>query len=89
MNKGQLIDAVAVQLGDTKANAQRAVDVVIDCITNGVKVDGGVTISGFGTFTQKQRKARISSHPITRQPMEIKASKTVGFKPSQMLKQSL
>jgi len=86
MNKGQLIEAVAAELGDSKAAASRAVDAVISSITNGIKSDDGVTIVGFGTFIRKQRKARIGRNPATGKPMEIKASQTVGFKPSQALK---
>lgn len=89
MNKGQLIEAVATQLGESKASASRAVDAVIESITNGIKADQGVTIVGFGTFTKKQRKARIGRNPATGEPMPIKASNTVGFKPSQNLKQEV
>ena len=89
MNKGQLIEAVASQLGDTKAAASRAVDAVIESITNGLKVDQNVTIVGFGTFTKKTRKARVGRNPVTREPIQIKASNTVGFKPSQNLKQGV
>jgi DNA-binding protein HU-beta len=86
MNKGQLIEAVATQLGGSRAAASRAVDAVINCITHGIKGDDNVTISRFGTFTKKNRKARVGRNPITREPMEIKASRTVGFRPSQNLK---
>ena len=86
MNKGQLIEAVASELGETKASASRAVDAVIQCITSGIKKDEAVTIVGFGTFAKKQRKARVGRNPLTGQPMPIKASKTVGFKASPALK---
>ena len=86
MNKGQLIDAVAAELGDSKATANRAVDAVIQCITSGLKEDEAVTIVGFGTFSRKERAARTGRNPATGEPMEIKASTTVGFKPSQALK---
>lgn len=89
MNKGQLIEAVAAQLGDSKASATRAVDAVINCITNGIKKDEGVTIVGFGTFLKRQRKARIGRNPATGEPMPIKASNTVGFKASAALKQEV
>ena len=89
MNKGQLIDAVAAQLGDSKASASRAVDAVINCITNGIKSDESVTIVGFGTFQKRQRKARVGRNPVTREPIQIKASNTVGFKASQSLKQEV
>ncbi len=87
MNKGQLIEAVATELGDSKASATRVVDAVINCITNGIQKDEGVTIVGFGTFTKKRRKARIGRNPVTGAPLEIKASNSVGFKPSQSLKE--
>jgi len=89
MNKGQLIEAVAAELGDSKASASRAVDAVINCITTGIKKDEGVTIVGFGTFLKKQRKARVGRNPVTGQPIEIKASNTVGFRASQSLKQEV
>lgn len=89
MNKGQLIEAVASELGDSKASASRAVDAVISCITEGLKHDEAVTIVGFGTFTKRARKARTVRNPATGEPMHVDASTTVGFKPSQNLKQGM
>lgn len=86
MNKGQLIEAVAHELGGSKASATKAVDAVIASIANGIRDDEAVTIVGFGTFARKARAARTGRNPATGQPMEIKASTTVGFKPSQALK---
>jgi DNA-binding protein HU-beta len=89
MNKGQLIDQVATELGESKASASRAVEAVIASITNGIKEDENVTIVGFGTFTRKNRAARTGRNPATGEPMQIKASKTVGFRPSQALKDTV
>ena len=89
MNKGELIDAVATEMKGSKADASRAVDAVIECLTRGIKVDNAVTIAGFGTFTKKQRSARNGRNPATGEPITIQPSKTVGFKPSQTLKETL
>ncbi len=89
MNKGQLIEAVASELGDSKAAAARAVDAVINCIANGIKEHEGVTIVGFGTFTKKYRKARIGRNPVTGEPIPLEASTTVGFRPSPALKETI
>ena len=86
MNKGQLIEAVASELGSSKTAASRAIEAVIASITQGIETDDAVTISGFGTFTKKDRAARKVVNPATRVLMEIKASKTVSFRPSQALK---
>ncbi len=89
MNKGELIDAVAEELGESKATATRAIEAVMDCITNGIKQDEAVTIIGFGTFSKKNRAARLGRNPMTGEPLQIKASTTVGFKPSKVLKDSM
>lgn len=89
MNKGELIEAVAAELGESKAGASRAIDAVINCITSGIKKDDAVTIVGFGTFAKKERPARTGRNPATGQPIAIKASRTVGFKPSQSLKSEM
>ena len=89
MNKGQLIEAVAAELGDSKAGAARAVEAVIASISSGIKVDDAVTIVGFGTFSKKNRPGRVGRNPMTGEPMDIKPSTTVGFKPSQALKESV
>ncbi len=89
MNKGDLIEAVAADLGESKASASRALEAVMNCITRGIKHDDAVTIIGFGTFSKKQRAARMGRNPMTGEPLHIKASTTVGFKPSQVLKDSM
>ncbi len=89
MNKGQLIEKVASDLGSTKTAAGKAIESVIKCIAEGIKEEDTVTISGFGTFSRKLRAARTGVNPSTGESMQIKASKTVGFKPSQSLKESV
>jgi len=89
MNKGELIDAVAAELGDSRAQASRAVNAVIQCIQEGISADESVTVVGFGTFEKKRRAARTGRNPKTGEPMQIGESTTVGFRPSQQLKQSV
>jgi nucleoid DNA-binding protein len=89
MNKGQLIAAVAEELGASKVVASKAIDAVIASIAQGVDEHESVTIAGFGTFLKKHRPARTGRNPSTGLPMEIKPSRTVNFKASQALKETL
>ncbi len=89
MNKGELIEAVASQLGETRAMAARAVDAVLESIAEGVKQDQKVTITGFGSFEKKHRNARTGINPATKEKIQIAPSTTVGFKPAQALKSSM
>ena len=91
MNKGELIEAVQKALGAdaTKRQAEDSVAAVLDSIATGVKKDTKVQIIGFGTFEVKNRAARMGRNPKTGEAMQIAASKSVGFKPSSTLKNSL
>ncbi|MCB1279444.1 HU family DNA-binding protein [Prosthecobacter sp.] len=90
MNKAQLIDSVQEILGgDTsKRAASDALDAVLNAITKGVK-QGPVQLIGFGTFKPVDRKARMGRNPKTKEPVEIKASRTVRFVASSALKSSI
>ena len=91
MNKAELIEAVQAALGKeaTKRSAEDAVSAVLDSIANGVRADQKVQLIGFGTFEVKHRAARMGRNPKTGEPMQINASKSVGFKASAALKGSL
>lgn len=91
MNKGELIEAVQKSLGgDTSKKAsEEAVKAVLESIAEGVKKDGSVQLLGFGTFEVRKRAARSGRNPKTGETIKIKASKTIGFKPSSALKSSL
>ena len=89
MNKADLIDAVAEDSDLTKASAARALDSAIENITNALKGGDSVTLVGFGTFTVRQREARMGRNPRTGEAIQIKASKVPGFKAGKALKDAL
>lgn len=91
MNKAQLVEKIQAELGgDTsKASAERALAAVLDCIKAGVKKEKSVQLIGFGTFEVKSRKARKGINPKTGETIQIKASKTIGFKPGAAFKDML
>ena len=89
LNKGQLIEQVASELGGSKIAASKAVAAVIASIARGIQRDNAVTIAGFGTFAKKERGARTVRNPATGQPLEIEPSRTVTFKPSPSLKKNM
>ncbi|HON45521.1 MAG: HU family DNA-binding protein [Planctomycetes bacterium] len=86
MNKKQLVEQVALELEKSKAEAERAVNVVIDCIKKGLKRDGVVQLIGFGSFNVRKRKARKGRNPKTGEPIKIKAFKTIAFRAGKAFK---
>jgi len=89
MNKVELITAVQKSLGSSKADAERAVNAVIDGVKAGVKKTKVVQLIGFGTFKVATRKARVGVNPKTGEKIKIKASKTVKFQAGKALKEIL
>ena len=89
MNKSELVDAVATSADLPKAAAGRAIDAMIDAITDSLKKEEPVVLVGFGTFATKHRAARIGRNPQTGEPVKIKASNTVAFKPGKNLRDSV
>lgn len=92
MNKSDLIVAVQKQLGRSasKTEAERAIDVVVRGIMDGLRKGKKIQLVGFGAFRVVQHKERNGVSP--RDPtvkIKIPARKTVKFSVGKDLKKSL
>ena len=89
VNKSELIEAVAASADIPKAAAGRAVDAVVEAVTNALKSEEQVVLVGFGTFSVKDRAARTGRNPQTGAPIEIAAAKIPSFKAGKALKDAV
>ncbi len=89
VNKTELIDRIAESADISKAAASRALDATIDAITSSLKQADPVALVGFGTFTVRDRAARVGRNPQTGAPIQIAAAKVPAFKPGKALKDAL
>ncbi len=89
MNKTELIEAIAASADIPKTTAGRALDAVMESITNALKSGDSVVLVGFGTFAVKERAARTGRNPKTREEIAIPASKVPGFKAGKALKDAV
>ncbi len=89
MNKSDLVVHVASELRTSKLQAAKLVDTVLGGIKEGLQSDKSVTITGFGTFEVKPRKARVGRNPHTGEPIAIAAGNRVGFRVGKALKESI
>ncbi|MDP6688367.1 MAG: HU family DNA-binding protein [Alphaproteobacteria bacterium] len=91
MSKAALVERVAKKGKLSKAEAGRTVDLVMGEIMAGLeasKKEGKYTIGTFGTFAITKRAARKGRNPQTGEPIKIKASKVLKFKPAAQLKKA-
>jgi len=88
MTKEELISGITKEAGLTKADSERAVNAFISIAKGNIKKDGRFPLAGFGTFVVVNRKARTGRNPRTGQPIRIKASKAVRFRPGKELREA-
>ncbi len=74
------------QTGITKVAARGAVDALLREITRALKKDGNYTIPNFGTLVVRKTKKRTGTNPFTKQPMTVKAGRTVRFRAAKSLR---
>ncbi|MEN9464891.1 MAG: hypothetical protein RL217_1072 [Pseudomonadota bacterium] len=89
MNKSELIDAIAASADIPKAAAGRALDAMVDSITEALKAGDQVALVGFGTFQVKARSARAGRNPQTGAAIQIDAANVPSFKAGKALKDAV
>ena len=89
MKKPELAAAIAAKADVTKEKAGEILNALTDEITSAMTKGDTVTLIGFGTFSRRERGARMGKNPQTGAAIEIKASKSVGFKAGKSLKDAV
>ncbi len=92
MNKTELTAALADKVGLTLKDAKITVDAIFSTepregiLASELAAGRKVTITGFGSFETKRRKAREGRNPQTGEPIKIAATRYPSFHPGKALK---
>ena len=89
MNKTELVKAVSTQAELTQKDAAKAVDALVETISNTLAKEEKIQLIGFGTFEVRERAARKGRNPQTGEEIDIAASKVPAFKPGKELKEAV
>jgi len=89
LNKQELIENIAASADINKTSAGRALDAMIDSVTDALKEGDSVVLVGFGTFTVRDRAARTGRNPQTGDEIQISAAKVPAFKAGKALKDAV
>jgi DNA-binding protein HU-beta len=89
MNKQAIIDKVHEIIGGTKAQAEQAVDGVIDSIVGTLKKGGEVSVAGLGIFSVKKRAARTARNPRTGATVQVAAMNVPKFRAAKAFKEAV
>ena len=89
MTKSEFVDQVANESGLSRSDATKAVDAVLDTVTDALKRGSEVNFTGFGKFSVADRGARQGVNPQTGEKIRIPASKVPRFSAGSALKNAV
>jgi DNA-binding protein HU-beta len=89
MNKADIIQKVHDVLGTSKADAERAVECVIDSVVSSLKKGDEVSIAGLGIFSAKMRPSRTGRNPRTGETISVPAMRVPKFRAAKALKDAV
>lgn len=89
LTKKDIIANIAVDSKSTKKEITEIVDSTLTQIFDALKDGKSVDLAGFGKFEITERKAREGFNPLTKEKIQIEASKSVKFKVAKALKEAV
>ena len=89
MNKSELLLSIEEKSGLSKQDSKKALEAVLETITEELVSGNKVSIVGFGSFDVKLRNERIGRNPKTKEEITIPASRVPQFKAGKALKDAV
>lgn len=86
MNKGELVAKIADDLGISQKQVDEVVTALLEEVKGQVAKGEKVTLTGFGTYSKKDRKGRTGRNPRTGEEIQIPASSVPAFSAGKQFK---
>lgn len=86
MRKTDIVDSISTLTSLPKRDSKIVLDAVVESIKIVLMETNKVSLSGFGTFSIVNRKARIARNPKTGEKINVPAKCVLKFKPSNKIK---
>ena len=86
VTRAQLAETIYAQVGLSRNDSAELLETVLERMSAALESGESVKISGFGTFSVRQKGRRIGRNPKTGVEVPIMPRKVLSFRPSQVLK---
>jgi integration host factor subunit alpha len=86
VTRAQLAETIYAQVGLSRNESADLLEAVLERISAALESGESVKISGFGTFSVRQKGRRIGRNPKTGVEVPILPRRVLVFRPSQVLK---
>ena len=89
MTKADIAEKIHMATGLTKKESIEMMEAVLSIMKDTLESGETLKISGFGSFTVKQKNVRRGRNPHTGEAITIEARRILTFKPSNLLRDAV
>ncbi len=90
MTRSDLIEKIAALHGQmTQQEVDAVVRIVFDSIADSLHHGERVELRGFGSFSVRERQARVGRNPRTGASVDVEAKRAVHFKPGKGMREGV
>ncbi len=86
VTRAHLAERIYMQVGLSRNDSADLLEAVLERVSQALEAGESVKISGFGTFSVRQKGRRIGRNPKTGVEVPILPRRVLVFRPSQVLK---
>lgn len=86
VTRAQLAETIYAQVGLSRNDSADLLETVLERVSAALEAGDSVKLSGFGTFSVRQKGRRIGRNPKTGVEVPILPRRVLTFRPSQVLK---
>lgn len=86
LTRAELAEAINRSVGLSRADGARMVETILDEITSALAAGHKVKLTGFGTFSLRDKRQRIGRNPKTGVEVPITPRRVLSFKASQSVR---
>lgn len=86
VTRAHLAETIYAQVGLSRNESNELLETVLARVANALEAGESVKISGFGTFSVRQKGRRVGRNPKTGVEVPILPRRVLVFRPSQVLK---
>ena len=86
ITRSDVVDAIYSEIGLSRKDSGDILDMVVDEVVHELSSGNEVKISTFGTFSLRDKNARIGRNPKTGVAAKITPRRVISFKASQTLR---
>lgn len=89
LTRAELAESITRSVGLSRADSLRMVESILEEMTGALERGEQVKLTGFGTFTLRDKRERVGRNPKTGVEVPITPRRVLGFRASQSVRERI